>query len=376
MTIRIVPYTAEHEAAVRAFNARLAEKELDRNLYSTTFPTSHIPTWLPQRAGCDLYQEQFVAVEDDAEVRGGYILKNQTFLIKGTVQRLSHYQLPISEGVIDRRFTNVAVSLYMDALRRQPYLFGLGGGGYHVPIIKFLLVAKWQTILVPFWFRIVRPNVFLRNINVLRNTPARRHVCGLLQGSGFGWVGIKAIQGLLGKYRRPAGVTYELVNEFSAWTNDVWEASKSHYSLIAVRNQQILEVLYPAENARFQRLKVMRDGQIVGWAVLLNTQMSGHRQFGDMRVGTLVDCLAKPDDTRDVVACARDCLINGGADLLISNQAHQAWCHALKDCGFLEGPSNFPFLAAPKLAALLAPFKETAADFHFNRGGGDGPIHL
>ena len=29
MTLRIVPYTAEHEEAVRAFNARLAEKNLD-----------------------------------------------------------------------------------------------------------------------------------------------------------------------------------------------------------------------------------------------------------------------------------------------------------------------------------------------------------
>ena len=120
----------------------------------------------------------------------------------------------------------------------------------------------------------------------------------------------------------------------------------------------------------------MRDGKVVGWAVLLNTPMSDHRQFGNMRVGTLVDCLAKPDDARDVVACSRDFLVEDGADLLISNQASQAWGAALKDCGFLEGPSNFPFVAAPKLAALLQPFKETAKDFHLNRGGGDGPIHL
>jgi hypothetical protein len=104
--------------------------------------------------------------------------------------------------------------------------------------------------------------------------------------------------------------------------------------------------------------------------------MSDHKQFGNMRVGTLVDCFAKPDDARDVAACARDFLVEEGADLLISNQANEGWSQALKDCGFLEGPSNFPFLAAPKLAALLAPFQETAKGFHLTRGGGDGPIHL
>jgi hypothetical protein len=376
MTLRIVPYTAEYEDAVRAFNARMAAKYLDTALYSTAFPTSHIPAWLPKRPGCDLYQEQFLAIDDESIVRGGYILKHQVYLLKGNPISLAAYQLPISEGVADRRFVNVAMSLYADALRREPYLFGLGGGGFHVPIIRFLLAADWQALLVPFWFRIVRPNVFLHNIAALRNSPLRRTACDLLEHSGLGWLAIRGIHGIIGKYRHPAGVTCELVNEFSAWADDVWEECKGHYSLISIRNRQIVEILYPAGNERFKRLKVMRDGHIIGWAVLVNTRMSDHRQFGNMRVGTLVDCFAKPDDARDVTACARDFLVEEGADLLISNQAHQGWSQALKDCGFLEGPSNFPFLAAPKLAALLAPFQETAKGFHLNRGGGDGPIHL
>jgi hypothetical protein len=376
MTLRIVPYAAEHEEAVRAFNARLAKKKLDLNIYSTVFPTSHVPTWLPKRAGCDLYQEQFVALDDESMVRGGYILKHQSFLVKGNCVSLADYQLPISEGIIDRRFVDVAVSLYVDALRRQPCLFGLGGGGYHVPIVKFLLTAGCKTVLVPFWFRIVHPNVFLQNIAVLRISPLQRGMCDLLKCSGLGWAGIKAIQGVIGKYRQPAGVTYELVGEFSDWTDDVWEKSKAHYSLIAIRSQQILNVLYPPSDSRFKRLKVMRDGKVVGWAVLLNTPMSGHKQFGDMQLGSLVDCLAKPDDARDVVACSRDFLVANGADLIVSNQASQAWGQALKRCGFLEGPSNFPFLAAPNLAALLDPFNENAKTLHLNRGGGDGPIHL
>jgi len=44
----------------------------------------------------------------------------------------------------------------------------------------------------------------------------------------------------------------------------------------------------------------------------------------------------------------------------------------LRRSGFLEGPSNFIFAAAKKLAALSSAFDE----FHINRGDGDGPIHL
>lgn len=376
MKIRVVPYAAEHEEAVRAFNARLAAKNLDPSLYSTAFPESHIPLWLPKLPGRDLYQEQYLALDEQSQVRGGYILKHHTFLVKGTPFRLADYQLPISEGIADRRFVNVAISLYLDALRRQPYLFGLGGGGYHVPVVKFLLMAGWQTTLVPFWFRIVRPNAFLENISMLRNTPLRQRMTKLFRLSGLGWLGIRTIHGIIGKYRHPAGVSCELVDEFSDWVDNVWQQSKEHYSLISLRDRAVLQILYPTTEPRFRRLKVTRDGEIIGWAVLLLTQMSGHKQFGNMRVGTLVDSLAKPADARNVTSCCRDLLIEEGADLLVSNQGSQTWSDALKACGFLEGPSNFVFIAAPKLTALLEPFKETAKGFHLNRGGGDGPIHL
>jgi hypothetical protein len=376
MTLRIVPYTAEHEEAVAAFNARLAEHDLDLNLYSTSFPPSHIPTWLPKRPGCDLYQEFFVAVDDDGAVRGGYTLKHQSFLVKGNLVRLAHYQLPISEGIVDRRFVDLAVRLYADALRRQPYLFGLGGGGYHTPVVRFLLAARWKAVLIPFWFRIVNPNVFLQNITAIRSSPARQRLLDLLRASGLGWAGIKAVQGLKGKYRRPARVTSESVPDFGDWTDDVWNDSKDYYALTAVRDRQNLNVLYPASDPRFIRLKVARDGRVIGWAVLLNTKMSDHKHFGDMRVATLVGSLSKPDDARDVVACARDVLEADDADLIVSSQGSRDWGLALRHCGFLHGPSNLPFLAAPKLAALLEPFAENAKAFHLNRGDGDGPIHL
>lgn len=374
--IEIVPYTSEHEDAVRAFNGRLKAANLDPNQYSIRFPDSHIPKWLPKRDGCDLYQEFFVAIDDQSEVRGGYILKHQPFLVKGKLAELGTYQLPISEGIIDRRYAIVGARLYRDALRRLPCLLGLGGGGTETIIGEFLRAAGWQTTPISFWFRVVHINTFLGNLSAFRTTTLRRWVLDLLRFSGLGWLGLKAGLTVVDRFNRLGAVSYEVVPEFSEWADDVWNRCKGDYSLIAVRDQKNLNVLYPASNPRFIRLKIIKNLVPLGWAVLLNTPMSGHKHFGEMRVGTLVDCLAGPDDARYVVACAREYLEAAGSDLIISNQANTAWCHALQRNGFIQYASNFPFFSSPSLTSQLQPLEENAAKFHLNRADGDGPIHL
>jgi len=163
---------------------------------------------------------------------------------------------------------------------------------------------------------------------------------------------------------------------FSEWADDVWQSCKGEYALTAVRDREVLNTLYPPEQSRFVRLKVNRTGRPVGWVVLLVTPMRGHKQFGNMKVGTLVDCLAHPGAAADVAAAARDVLARHGADVMISNQAHGAWCDALRASGFWQGPSNFLFAASPELAADVGPFDENRRLFHLNRGDGEGPVHL
>ncbi len=376
MRVQIVPYAAEHEAEVRQFNARLAAANLDPGLYSLHFPESHVPALPPRPAGKGPFQEQFVALDDRGVVRGGYLLKHQWFVVDGQECRIADYQLPISEGIANRRFAAVALRLLEDALAKQPLLFGLGMGGYHVPIARFLKAAGWKTGTVPFLFRVIHPRVFLRNIALPRTSRLGRAALRLATITGLGGLAVRLRQAISGSYRPPRAIASEQVETFGDWTDDVWHRAKAGYGLVAVRDREALDVLYPPHERRFIRLKVTRDKAPIGWAVLLDTQMSGHKFFGRMRVGSLVDCLARPEDAADVAACARGVLEDAGVDLIVSNQAHAAWCGALKRCGFLRGPSNFLFTAAPKLACRLEPFAGKLATFHLNRGDGDGPINL
>jgi hypothetical protein len=108
--------------------------------------------------------------------------------------------------------------------------------------------------------------------------------------------------------------------------------------------------------------------------VVLDTQKQRDRHFGDLRLGSVVDVLARRADAPHVVWAARCFLKDRGVDLIVSNQSHAGWADALRTAGFLSGPSNFAFAASKALAEELG--SATVRDVHLNRGDGDGPIHL
>ena len=372
MRITVTQYAADMTEQVAQFNARL-----QRAGVSPLFPACHMPVWLPKAPGRQVFQEYFVATDDVGAVRGAYGLKHQDFWINGRTVSIADLQTPVSEGVVNRAYTRVGVKLLLDALQRQPLLFGLGMGGYEMPIARLLHAAQWELCSVPFYFRVVHPLSFLHNIDYLRRSAPMRVMANLVALSGLGWLGIKGWQLLWHRIRRQEnGIRIEIVDEFSSWADDLWQRCKPHYLMSAVRDCATLQILYPKDQQKFIRLKISQNGQAIGWAVLLNTALSGHKQFGNMQLGSIIDGFAAPADAGKVIRAAQRVLEEQHADLIVSNQAHAAWCRALADAGFSRGPSNFLFASAPQLSELLRAAGAKSDDLHLNRGDGDGPINL
>jgi hypothetical protein len=281
---------------------------------------------------------------------------------------------------------------------------------------------------VPFLFKVVHPGRFLRHIQALRTSPLRRAALDVAAYTGASWVAMKTLALFTPSARRLPVCAVDLAAGFVPWADEVWECSRADYALVAGRDAATLERLYPASDPRFLRVRAAG-----GWAVVLDTQMQGHKQFGDMRVGTIVDCLAPQESAGAVIRAAAGLLEQRGVDLIVSNQLHGAWCTALVESGFRMGPSNYLLALSPALAAaaggektrpqawggqscpqpplrrlfrvggesrkpaesrlqpgLAAPqFGQDGCQhekaggtglkpalFHFNRGDGDGPIHL
>lgn len=348
--IRVVPYTDEWVNAARAFNRRIAASGQE-------LPDTPHPNWMPR-------MEIYLAVEDDT-VRGGFILRRQCFWIAGRPTAVAHYRLPLSEGVVDRRYATLGLRLVRDALARESRLYCLGMGGWDRPLPQMLQRLGWRMCEVPFHFKVLHPVRFLRNLQTLRTSAIRKIMLDLAAFSGAGWLGMR----LLGITKRTQGVKHAIAAGFAGWPDSVWEAGRESYAMTAQRDAATLDALYPDSDARFIRIRA--NG---GWAVVLDTQMRDHKQFGDMRVGSIVDCLAAGGSAADVVREATAVLEERGVDLILSNQLHSAWSRALLDGGFRKGPSNYLLALSPALAGLVRDVPDHA--FHFNRGDGDGPVHL
>lgn len=362
------PYTVDLEDSIREFNARLRERGSNQQ-----FPESHVRD-LPKLPGRHVYQDSFVLLRDGT-VRGAYMLKYQNCVVSGGIQHIAAGpQLPLSEGIVDPEFALVGVHLVRDAMRRQPMLFAVGMGGPTQAYPRLLHAMGWSTQLVPFYFKVLNANAFLRNIRYLRSRAWLTAVCDALEATGIGAAAVRMAR--LFDVPGAQSDRLEEVDDFSGWADEVWARCKTNYSFTGVRDLSALQALYPASNTRFLRLRIRRGEQTLGWAVVLDSRIRDNKFFGDMRVGSIADCLAAPQDAGAVISAATEFLKDRRVDVIISNQASAAWCEALLRAGFIRGPSNYLLAFSKNLAGKLSQNGNTRGGIHVNRGDGDGPINL
>lgn len=360
---KVLPSDAE---SIRAFNARLAQTGI-------TFALPAGPDKLLQRrSGTESpYQSEYIFIQDSV-VRGGYILKHEQMFAGPGGFDVGNYQLPLSEGIIDRRYAMVGLQLIRHALVSQQRLYCLGMGSIARPLPQLLKRLGWSIVQVPFYFRIEHAWAFAREMRWLRQKPAMRWALDVARFSGL-LAGAVAMTRLQRRLRRARLEDVELceIAELPDAIDGIFDAVRGDYGLLCDRRSAAMQGKLPRDS-RLSNWLLYRRGSLRGWVVLSHSQLHGHLQFGNMSLGSIVDGLAAPADVDALIsaACAR--LRALGCDLLVSNQSHPAWMAALRRHGFFSGPSNFVLALSPALVAA----RGAGAVMHFNRGDGDGPINL
>lgn len=366
--LRVESFGPQHVPAVRAFNERLAAGGA-----GWRFPEDPAPEWLPRTADSEVFQELLVLLEDD-QVRGAYVLKRQPVALRGQVRQAGNLYMPLSEGTVNRAYSLIGARLFTDAMRREPLLFALGMGGGNTQVTGMVRALGWPVYPVPFFFKVVSGNRFLRQIRYLRTTRLRARLLDIAAFSGLGWAVAAGAGALL--TRRPGGsvnAQAEEVERFGEWTDDLWRSCAATYSFAAVRTADVLNRIHPPGRKGLIRLKVLSAGQAVGYAVLQDEQSLASETLGEMRVGTIVDVLSRPEHAESVMWLAGQTLEKRRVDVLISNQSHPAWGAALRRAGFIEGPTNCVFAASRPLADLIREVDPAGRELHLNRGDGDWP---
>jgi len=367
--LEFVPYTPGWTRSVHDFNERMVAGGLEVEL---RFPDEVAGE---SCAGLNdaLSRESYLAVEG-RDVRGAYFLTHERWVANGQHCQVANFRLPLSEGFVDPKYKGTGRALLRHALEKSPLLYCLGLGGKNRPLAQMLIGENWTIAETAFYFRCVHPQEVLRDLTWVRASRIRRLAMDAAARSGA-WVGIAAVQRF--RTQEPSReISADAVAEFGDWADELWDRARGSYSMLADRSSRILRTRYPTGDARFQRLVVRSDSEICGWVVVLATTMHDHRHFGNLKVGTIVDCLAVPGNEHGVICAATEVLEGQGVDLIVSNQSHRSWRDAFGRAGFLSGPTNRYFTPSPELARLLTPFERKFPLTHLTRGDGAGPIHL
>ena len=370
-TFSVVAQTWGEMDAVRAFNERMRAANAPSDFLLPDQPNNSHTLGVPPQA---IEWTKFVVVGNDDEVRGGFLLMIQPGWLNGDLVSVANYQGPLSEGIVDPRYGMVGMYMLRYVQKHWPLTFAVGMGGADRPLPRLLQAAGWQMRPLPFLFHVVRASRVLRELRVLQERTPLRLVARAGAMTGAGAIGVAARQ-----HRAwtssfgTSDIRLERIERWDEWTDVVWRQTRESASFSVVRDRATLECLYPLDDPKYLAYLVRRRGEVAGWVVALDTQMHEHSHFGNLRVATVLDALALPDVAVPLASQLRRLLAGRGADLIVTNQSHEAWIDAFRRTGFLEGPSNYLLATSPHLSAAIG---DRSPRIHVTRGDGDGRIHL
>ena len=357
--------------AVQAFNARLKAGGWDG--FGLPEALNDHPD--AARSAGGIRKTHFVVV-DGGDIRGGFLLQRQPFWLADHQYDVANYQAPLSEGLTCRRYAHVAAVMIRHVLRENSLTFAVGMGSADQPLPRMLRSMGWRIVPIPFLFKLQHPGRCFAQIRRFRTHTSARVIATLARITGLGWVGTRLYETWSSGVWRPRGVRLRAIplRRWEPWVDEVWLSARSNCSMVGVRNTTTLEDLYPS-HGREIRLCLEDAGRPIGWAVILDTEMRGDRHFGDLRVGTVVDCLTMRGYEQSAATAIARVFEERQVDLVITNQSHDQWIAAFRRAGFLAGPSNY-LLATSKAMTELVSHPDATARIHLTRGDGDGRIHL
>jgi hypothetical protein len=365
MPLTFVPSSPEYGDAIVDFNRRLREKNAP-----TVFLLSE-DLMRDGEAASTIRRQQFLAVDSGA-VRGGVIELDQPGRLNGASIRALNYQSPLSEGIVDSKYASVGLQIVRFMQNRSPAAYIVGMGSTSNPLPRLLKAAGWSLLDMPFLFHVHKAGAFLRELQPLRASFPKRLAADLARWSGLGAIGISIKQ----RTRLKPHASVREQRSWGDWADELWSRAREQCSFAVDRDRKSVEWMYPPSDPRTHIFLVERGSDPVGWGVCFDTQMKNSRYFGNMRVGSILDCVALPGCEAETAALVDRQLGMRGCDLALVNHSHAQWVKAFEVAGFSRGPSNYLLGMSKRLADAVRSSADGEERMHITRGDGDGRVNL
>jgi hypothetical protein len=304
-------------------------------------------------------------------------LYHHNVFIKGERRDFCWADMPVSEGIVDRKYSLAIIQLMKRATAYQPFLMTMGVGTPEEEAFRFLVKLGWRWRLAPFFFYPVRVTKTLLGLKYLKERPKLRYAAllGAVSGAGAGLSGLLSLRRHLTSFLSTCQSSEE--SAFYDWADHIFTNALPEYAAAIRSDATTLNIVYPPDDPCYTRLRVRRKGakEDVGWIVVVSKQMEDNRYFGDLKVGTLADGFGRAADAPALVAAGIDYLAETGTDIIVANFLHAAWARACRSSGMLPGPSNYNIFVSPG-GPLLRDDSCPPEEIHVARGHGDGLVAL
>jgi hypothetical protein len=377
-TLRFLPLTQVLVQACEKFNERLRQAGHEGNFDCSANRDRGENPPAPMEV------ERYVAVDANGEVRGAYLLRWQYLWLRGEQFLGASGGCPVSEGIIDKHYAMVGVSILRDIVKRCEFIYFLGAGGRNGNIFRVARHAHWKIADVPFFFRIVNGSQFVRKLPQLKSNSGRRLLASVANVSGLAPIATGLIHAAAAvshfgstSLRSSAGFTVEEVSSLTGIADEIWPRVNSQYAFCVVRDGAHVGGSFPSDRTDLHRLVVRRQGKIVGWTVVMKEGLSRLRTYlGDVRPGLILDVFGDTTHATDLVRAATAYLAAQDLDVIITNTCHSHWVNAFKRSGFLAWHSQFPLIVSQELARRIGDLPLIMRQAHMSRGDGDGVHYL
>lgn len=227
------------------------------------------------------------------------------------------------------------------------------------PVLRILRGLKWtHQGMLPQYLRILDAPGVSRNLQVSRlkaltiqtadtsvAVPLRlvESLLRMLGGWGLAvgqavWVGLTIVA-------RPRFLTVEAREEqgFDDSYNQLWLAVGGRFGACIARDQKYLQRRFGRNPDRYRVLGCRQENRLLGYCIVKTKQFSNDPRMGNMKVGTIVDCLFDPDAPA-VLQPLLDCVVKvcarEGVHAVLCTASHAAVRRLLRANGFLAIPGN------------------------------------
>src|SRR5262245_42264584 len=311
--------------AVARFNRRL--REGGRGEEQITLRASLPGEARYRPAGFPVYRRMMIA-EDGREVRAAVLLYHNSIFIHGKKRDFCWLDMPISEGIIDRRYSLAIVQLVKAVSRYESFLMSTGAGPEDKDSFRLLTKFDWRHHAVPFFFYPVKVTNVLLGLSYFNKHSELLYGASLGASSGLG----AGLSGLLALRRWIdaifSGYECSVEKTFGAWADQIFENCLPDYGVAMRSDATTLNILHPPDMPGLTRLRVRRKGakrdagkgarHDAGWILVASKQMKTNRHFGDLKVGALVDGFGRAADAPALVAAGVNHLAEPGVDIIVA----------------------------------------------------------